>query len=99
MSTKKTPKNKNSQKQNSPVIFNISEVFDFNGNYIKIQKTDDESREVYLMRVEYILNNYDPNSKVISRSNIENLVRLSLIWRNSTIYGMIYPTSVTKKIF
>ena len=84
---------------NDQQIYDISEVFDLDGNLIKIQKTDDESREVYLTRVDYILKNYKPNSGDSKRSDFEYVKRISLIWRNITIFNMTYPLSITKKIF
>jgi uncharacterized FlaG/YvyC family protein len=80
-------------------IIDISEVFDYNGYLIKIKKCDDESREVYLNRVDYILTNYDQHNKESIKSNLDYVIRISLIWRNIKMFGMVYPLSVTKKLF
>lgn len=53
----------------------LTEVFEFNGNFYRIDKDVHESRETYIDRVWHILNN-------LSTDNLEELIRKSRIWSN-----------------
>jgi hypothetical protein len=49
-------------------------------------KTNDESREIYLNRIQYIRNELIKNNK----ANIDDLIKKSLIDRNIKFFGMVY---------
>jgi hypothetical protein len=57
-----------------------------------INKTDDESYEIYLERINYIKNKLNDNL------DIDHIIKLSLIWRNVKFYKMGYPCSIMKQI-
>ena len=57
-----------------------------------IKQTEDESREIYLYRVQYIINMLEKNVP------IEKLVLMSLLWRNVKYCNMTYPIEIMKKI-
>lgn len=63
-----------------------------------IEKSNDESREVYLARVNYIINKYNStdNNKKINNDDFMNIIKLSYIWRNIKFKKMVYPSSLTK---
>ena len=67
--------------------------FKKNNKIYIIEKKDDESNEIFLKRVDYII-----EKKEISNDKLENIINLSYIWRNITIYKMEYSSSVVKKI-
>jgi len=67
--------------------------FKKNNKIYIIEKKDDESNEIFLKRVDYII-----EKKEISNDKLENIINLSYIWRNITIYKMEYSSSVIKKI-
>jgi hypothetical protein len=60
--------------------------------YYNIEKGDDESRDIYLMRSNYIINKIENGSK----KNINELIKLSYIWRNVKFYKMVYSESLIK---
>lgn len=70
------------------------EVFQRNNRLYVIKKTNDESRELYLNRVNYIINKLETNGS----KNYDEIVKLSYIWRNYTYKGMIYPSSIIKSL-
>jgi hypothetical protein len=74
-----------SEKLNSRI--NHNEIFQRGNKVYIIPKTNDESREIYLERVNYVIkkNNEDNNL------SIDDIIRMSLIWRNITFYQMTYP--------
>jgi hypothetical protein len=59
-----------------------------------IKQTDDESREVFLDRANYIINILDNDSQL----DIDRAIQFSYIWRNYTLYGMTYPSTLLKTI-
>ena len=67
--------------------------FKKNNKIYIIEKKDDESNEIFLKRVDYII-----EKKEITNDKLENIINLSYIWRNITIYKMEYSSSVVKKI-
>ena len=70
------------------------EVIQKNNNCYVIEKTEDESRDVFLDRVEYIIK----KSEKYPHIDIEDIVNLSYIWKNITFGGMTYSLSITKKL-
>lgn len=64
-----------------------------NGTFYVIKQTDDESKEVYLDRVEFIIRCIEKNTE-----DIDKIVRLSYVWRNVKLYNMSYPNSVLRSI-
>ncbi len=71
-----------------------SEIIQRNNKFYVIQKDTDESREIYLNRVNYLIRLLE-NSKDISYDEAQ---RRSYIWRNMNYYGMSYPSALTKKL-
>lgn len=99
MSLKSRTKTARLKSEKITMITEPYESFIKNDFIISIKQTDDESREVYLMRVEYIIKHFDPNSQDQFKSDLDHVIKMSYIWRNMTIFNMIYPLSVTKQIF
>jgi len=62
--------------------------------FYTITQTDDESREVYLDRINYIIEMLNKDSNI----NIDNAIRSSYIWRNITYYGMSYPNTLLRTL-
>lgn len=73
----------------------MQEVITRGNKIYSIPRTDDESRETYLKRVEYII---EKLNDISTNMSIEKVIQMSYIWRNSEIYGMVYPTSINNKI-
>lgn len=74
------------------------EIIQINEKKHSIEKSPNESYEIYLARTKYIIEkniHCESNGKNIS---IENIIQLSYIWRNSKYYNMTYPNSIMKKI-
>ena len=65
-------------------------IITHNDKNYTINKTDDESYEIYLKRINYIKNN--------KCNNIDHIIKLSLIWRNVTFYKMTYPSKIMKQL-
>lgn len=65
-----------------------------------IRRTPDESLDVYLKRVGYIGKKLNSNMFDMTDNmfDISNLTTNSIIWRNHTIYGMSYPTTVLRRL-
>lgn len=72
----------------------LSEVIQKNNNYYMIEKTEDESRDVFLSRVDYIIKRSEKSPHI----DIEDIINLSYIWKNVTFNGMTYSLSITKKL-
>lgn len=72
----------------------ITEAVQDGNRLYTIRQTDDESREMYLQRVNFIIKtmNTSPTNK------LSNVVALSYIWRNITFFGMSYPQSVLRRL-
>jgi hypothetical protein len=62
--------------------------------FYTIQQTEDESREVYLDRVNYIIEVLNDNTSI----TINDAIRNSYIWRNITQYGMSYPSTILRTL-
>ena len=69
------------------------EIFRHGSYFYAFDMQPDESREVFLNRVQFII-----NASTNSEINFEDLVQLSLLWRNVTFYNMIYPSRVMKRL-
>jgi hypothetical protein len=70
----------------------MTEIFIRNNIIYEIEQTDNESREIFLERVKYIIDNYTENN------SIDKLIRKSYIWRNHHFFKMKYPPSIMKYI-
>ena len=64
------------------------------GTLYIVPKDDNESREVYLDRVNYITNKIKDCPKL----ETEELIRRSRIWRNINKYNMKFPSSINRLI-
>lgn len=74
------------------------EVIQIGDMIYTIKQTNDESRDLYLLRVNYIiecLNNMNHDEKI----DWDILIRNSYIWRNIKHKGMTYPSTFTKNIY
>lgn len=65
------------------------QVFVVGDKIYKIIRDVTESHCVYMKRCAFIINK-------IKTCDYDEAYRLSLIWRNSKIYGMVYPPAVMK---
>ena len=70
----------------------LQETIQRGNKFYLIKQTDDESREVYLSRVNYII------EKLSSDESIDDIIGLSYVWRNVTFHKMTYPSAVMKKL-
>ena len=70
------------------------EVFQRNNRFYTIIKSNNESRELYLNRVNYIITKLENDTP----KSYEELVKLSYIWCNYTYKGMSYPPSILKAL-
>ena len=68
------------------------EAIEIDNNVYLINKTDEESREVFLKRCYYIIR------KMNEGVSYDLAVQRSYVWRNMEVYKMKYPSSVTKHI-
>ncbi len=85
----------NESNEHFKVITQIPQETIQRGNkFYIIKKTDDESRELYLSRVNYII------EKITSypEMSFDNIERLSFIWRNMNFNKIKYPSSVLKQL-
>lgn len=72
---------------------NPTEVIKRGNDIYIIDKVDDESREVYLNRTNYIINEINNN-----HINFDVATKRSYIWRNIKFKGMSYPSYIKKNI-
>lgn len=95
---KKTEKDKqinNSITTNMNFLNNPEEIFQKGNKIYIINKTIDESREIYLARVDYIINKLnDINNKL----PIDKIINISYIWRNVNFFGMTYSSAIMKML-
>jgi len=70
------------------------EVFQRGPIIYVIKKTPNESRELYLNRVNYIIRKIESNKN----KSYDEIVKLSYIWRNYKYRDMIYPKSIIKSL-
>lgn len=76
----------------------LRETIQRGNKFYVIEQTSDESREVYLDRVHYIINKLEAMNidTDINDQMIQNTILSSLIWRNIHFYKMTYPSTVMK---
>lgn len=70
------------------------EVFQRGEKIYVIKRTNNESRYLYLNRVNYIIKKVDSNKT----KSYDDIIKLSYIWRNYKYKGMIYPPSIIKSL-
>lgn len=63
------------------------EVIEWNGRFYSIQKNIHESREIYLQRCWFVINNFD-------KKHINELIDFSFIWSNIKYYKISYPDHI-----
>jgi hypothetical protein len=61
-----------------------------------IEQTPDESREIYLNRVNYIIGKLA--DKDLNEDIYQKIITLSLIWRNIHFFKMSYPFEIMKQM-
>lgn len=66
-------------------------------NLCLVRRTPDESLDVYYRRIGYISRKMNGTESEID-TDISNITNNSIIWRNHTIYGMGYPSTVTRRL-
>ena len=66
--------------------------------FYSIAQTDNESREIYLNRVNYIVGILDDTNNVDADIDINEVIKSSYIWRNITYYGMSYPSTLLRTL-
>jgi len=70
------------------------EVFQRGTKFYIVEKKNNESRELYLNRVNYIIRKIESGST----KTYDDIVKLSYIWRNYKYRGMVYPNSIIKSL-
>ena len=65
-----------------------------NGILFTIKRDTQESIDVFLQRSWYIINKLDQDKSEKYKSDFNELIDKSLIWRNVTIYGMNYNKDI-----
>jgi hypothetical protein len=81
--------------KNTPIIRQTHKV---GIDYYLIEKTFDESLDVYYKRVGYIIRKKSSESNDALITDIDNVSNLSMIWRNKNIFGMNYPSTVLRRL-
>lgn len=83
-------------------MIKMREVVMYRNKIYSIPRTEDESRETYLERVGYIIKRLndvsDTDADPKESSTVKKAIQMSYIWRNSKIYGMVYPAAINNKI-
>lgn len=72
----------------------MKEIFIRKNKFYEIEQTDNESREIFLERVKYIIEYHTSNPDI----DIDYIELKSYIWRNVKFFKMKYPPSIMKKI-
>lgn len=70
------------------------EIFRRDNQIYIIKKTPDESREIYLDRVNYLIKILKKNKNI----NYDEALKRSYIWRNIKYFKMNYPYTIIKKL-
>jgi glycerophosphoryl diester phosphodiesterase len=70
----------------------LQETIQKGNKFYIVKQTEDESREIYLCRIQYIINMLEKNV------HTENIVLMSLLWRNIKYFNMTYPIEIMKII-
>tara|TARA_B110000977_G_scaffold55859_1_gene76089 strand:+ start:246 stop:479 length:234 start_codon:yes stop_codon:yes gene_type:complete len=65
-----------------------------NGILFTIKRDTQESIDVFLQRSWYIINKSEQDKSEKYKSDFNELIDKSLIWRNVTIYGMNYNKDI-----
>jgi|TARA_B110000967_G_scaffold61900_1_gene63557 hypothetical protein len=65
-----------------------------NGILFTIKRDTQESIDVFLQRSWYIINKSEQDKSEKYKSDFNELIDKSLIWRNVTIYGMNYNKEI-----
>ena len=76
---------------------NTFELFEKDGIIIKLNKYSSESREHFLIRSYFILNNIERINKT-NQDEFNNLVNLSFLFLNKNYMGNDYSKSVLEKL-
>jgi hypothetical protein len=74
----------------------VQETIQRDNKFYIIEQTPDESREIYLNRVKYIIDKLA--NKDLNQDIYQKTITLSLIWRNINFYKMSYPFEIMKQI-
>lgn len=107
MITKQNPKrehNKAKNKGNQPskediCCSELQESIQRGDVFYTITQTEDESREVYLARISYIIDVLTNNTSIdINDVIIDKSIGASYIWRNIKYYGMSYPNTLLRTL-
>jgi hypothetical protein len=69
-----------------------SEIIIRGHNIYIINQDDNESREIYYERVNYIIKRHKIGE------DMSDIIQKSYLWRNINFYGMVYPISVSKNL-
>jgi hypothetical protein len=70
----------------------LQETIQKGNKFYIVKQTEDESREIYLCRIQFIINMLEKNH------HMKNIVLMSLLWRNIKYFNMTYPFEIMKKI-
>lgn len=70
------------------------EIFQRGHKLYVIKKSNDESRELYLNRANYIIKKIE----IDKNKSYDEIIKLSYIWRNYTYRKMSYPRSIIKSL-
>lgn len=96
--SKSNAKSKSKTEEEIESIFEVDfcECIKVNNVIYTINQDVNESREVYLERVYYIISEINKISNIdnIDNINIDNIIRNSYIWRNIKFFGMTYPNKI-----
>ncbi len=72
------------------------EVIQRDNKFYSIPQTPEESREIYLERVNQIINMLsDP---INNKKSFDDIINLSYVWRNTKLLGMNYPNAIAKQL-
>lgn len=87
-------KKENHQGKNIYHYKTFQETIQRGDSFYMIEQTDDESRETYLDRVNYIINILENDVGL----TIEKATLLSYVWRNIVLYKMSYPSTLLRTL-
>lgn len=72
----------------------FTEIFKRDSFLYIIPCQPDESRDTHLDRMEFVLNLHEKNKNI----QFDELIRLSMLWRNVHIYNMLYSSRTMRQI-
>src|SRR5439155_1542050 len=90
---KENPKDVIKEQLRQSLILNPQEVIQRGSRLYLIKQSVDESKEVWLQRVNYIIKTMKQRDLTI-----DEIIKMSFLFRNITVYKMTYPSSIMKKI-